>query len=88
MTITFEHENPTGAQVVFVLALAYKWLVGYTVNADGELQPDYARGEYTSITETTDKRFSLEILALPGSTALIQVCARSAEGRYDEECPL
>lgn len=85
MTITFDH--PGGPGIVFVLALAYRHIVGYTLTAEG-LQPDYKVSQWTNISETTEREFRLEIYNWPDTVALIQVCARSAEGRYDEECPL
>lgn len=85
MTITFDH--PGGPGVVFVLALAYRWLCGYTMK-DGELQPDYCTSAFVTITETTETTLVIDFSVNRDETALIQVCARSAEGRYDEECPL
>lgn len=85
MTITFDH--PGGPGVVFVLALAYRWLCGYTMK-DGELQPDYCQSAFVSITETAETTLVIDFYTHNDAAALIQVCARSAEGRLDEECPL
>lgn len=85
MTISWDHPSPAG--VVFVLALAYRQIVGHVTTESGP-QPVYATSQWTSITETTDKNLDIDLWTPPDAIALMAICARSAEGRLDEECPL